>query len=187
MEYDEMLSWVLFYTSIFDAGAHAGARYADPAGLVRSQVVQTATGSVRIALNGSQSNRTMSGRFLSEFFGSGVQHIAFASNDIFATAERLKANGLDAPADAGELLRRSGGAVRPRSRADRPPARRRRLSMTATTTASISSSTRSPSPTASSSRSSSGGGGYRGFGATNAPIRLAAQTRASGWDLRLAG
>ena len=29
--------------------------------------------------------------------------------------------------------------------------------------------------------------GYRGFGATNAPIRLAAQTRASGWDLRLAG
>jgi 4-hydroxyphenylpyruvate dioxygenase len=28
---------------------------------------------------------------------------------------------------------------------------------------------------------------YRGYGASNASIRLAAQTRTSGWDLRLAG
>ena len=36
----------------------------------------------------------MSSRFLSEAFGSGVQHIAFATSDIFATVKRLKANGV---------------------------------------------------------------------------------------------
>lgn len=94
MEYDEMLSWLLFYTSIFAMEKTPELDIADPAGLVRSQVVQTPDRRVRIALNGSQSHRTMAGRFLSEFFGSGVQHIAFACADIFATAERLKARGL---------------------------------------------------------------------------------------------
>ena len=70
---------------------------------------RTANGSVRIALNGAQSHRTLSGRFLAEFFGSGVQHIAFASDDILprrsGCGERHRAS-----ADAGQLLRRSRGA-----------------------------------------------------------------------------
>ena len=53
----------------------------DPGGIVRSQVVETADGALRIALNASQSQRTQSSRFLHEYFGSGVQHIAFASDD----------------------------------------------------------------------------------------------------------
>jgi 4-hydroxyphenylpyruvate dioxygenase len=96
MQYDEMLSWLLFYTSIFAMERTPQLDIADPAGLVRSQVVQTADGAVRIALNGSQGNRTLSGRFLTEFFGSGVQHIAFASADIFASAERMRERGLRA-------------------------------------------------------------------------------------------
>ena len=56
--------------------------------------MQTADGAVRIPLNGSQSNRTLSGQFLSEFFGSGVQHIAFASADIFASAKSVRENGV---------------------------------------------------------------------------------------------
>jgi 4-hydroxyphenylpyruvate dioxygenase len=95
MEYDEMLSWLLFYTSIFEMDRTPQVDVADPAGLVRSQVVENGDRSVRIALNGPQSHRTLSGRFLSEFFGSGVQHIAFASADIFASAARLVASGLD--------------------------------------------------------------------------------------------
>ena len=67
----------------------------DPGGIVRSQVVETADGALRIALNASQSTRTQSSRFLDEYFGSGVQHIAFATDDIFATAARLKANGVE--------------------------------------------------------------------------------------------
>jgi len=94
MGYEEMLSWLLFYTAIFDMTKTPELDIADPAGLVRSQVVRNADGAVRIALNGSQSHRTLSARFLSEFFGSGVQHIAFSTGDIFDTARRLKANGM---------------------------------------------------------------------------------------------
>ena len=66
----------------------------DPGGIVRSQVVEAADGTLRFALNASQSQRTQSSRFLSEYFGSGVQHIAFATNDIVATVARLQANGV---------------------------------------------------------------------------------------------
>jgi 4-hydroxyphenylpyruvate dioxygenase len=95
MEYDEMLSWLLFYTSIFEMDRTPQVDVADPAGLVRSQVVENRERTVRIALNGAESHRTLSGRFLSEFFGSGVQHIAFASADIFASAKLLRASGIE--------------------------------------------------------------------------------------------
>ncbi len=94
MDYEEMLSWLLFYTAIFDMTKTPELDIADPAGLVRSQVVRNADGAVRIALNGSQSHRTLAARFLSEFFGSGVQHIAFSTGDIFATARQLEAGGM---------------------------------------------------------------------------------------------
>jgi 4-hydroxyphenylpyruvate dioxygenase len=96
MEYDEMLSWLLFYTGILDVSKTPSLDIADPGGLVRSQVVQNADGSLRIPLNGSQSQRTLSGRFINEFFGSGVQHIAFATADIRAIAEKLSHLGLHA-------------------------------------------------------------------------------------------
>ena len=66
----------------------------DPGGLVRSQVIEAADGSVRFVLNASQSPRTQSSRFLGELFGSGVQHIAFATDDLPATVERLERNGV---------------------------------------------------------------------------------------------
>ena len=49
---------------------------------MQSQVIESADGALRIVLNASQSQRTQSSRFLSELFGSGVQHIAFATDDI---------------------------------------------------------------------------------------------------------
>ena len=49
---------------------------------------------MRLVLNASQSSRTLSSRFLFEAFGSGVQHIAFGTEDIFATVARLEANGV---------------------------------------------------------------------------------------------
>jgi 4-hydroxyphenylpyruvate dioxygenase len=94
LEYDEMLSWVLFYTAIFAMERTPQLDIADPGGLVRSQVVESANRAVRIALNGAQSHRTLAGRFLTEFFGSGVQHVAFASADIFASAVKIEASGL---------------------------------------------------------------------------------------------
>jgi 4-hydroxyphenylpyruvate dioxygenase len=67
----------------------------DPGGIVHSQVIQTGDGALRLVLNASQSQRTLSARFLSDFFGAGVQHIAFATADIFATAQQLRANGVE--------------------------------------------------------------------------------------------
>ena len=93
--YEDMLSWLLFYTSLLDVQKTPQVDINDPGGVVRSQVVETADGTLRIALNASQSTRTQSSRFLNEYFGSGVQHIAFATDDIMATAARLRANGVE--------------------------------------------------------------------------------------------
>jgi 4-hydroxyphenylpyruvate dioxygenase len=95
MHYEEMLSWLLFYTSLLDVRKTPQVDIADPGGIVRSQVVETPDGTLRIALNASQSARTQSSRFLTDYFGSGVQHIAFATDDIVATAARLKQNGVE--------------------------------------------------------------------------------------------
>ncbi len=95
MQYEEMLTWLLFYTSLLDVTKTPVLDLVDPGGVVQSQVVQTRDGALRLVLNSSQSQRTLSARFLAEFFGSGVQHMAFATADIFATAERLRAAGLE--------------------------------------------------------------------------------------------
>ena len=95
MHYEDMLSWLLFYTSLLDVRKTPQVDITDPGGIVRSQVVESADGALRIALNASQSQRTQSSRFLHEYFGSGVQHIAFASSDLVATAAGLKANGVE--------------------------------------------------------------------------------------------
>ena len=94
MPYEEMLSWVLFYTSLLDLRKTQEQDVLDPGGLIKSQVVQAADGALRIALNASQSARTQSSRFLTEAFGSGVHHIALATDDMAATVARLEANGV---------------------------------------------------------------------------------------------
>jgi 4-hydroxyphenylpyruvate dioxygenase len=122
MHYEEMLSWLLFYTSLIEVRKTPVQDVLDPGGIVHSQVIETTNGAFRLALNASLSRQTQSSRFLTERFGSGVQHIAFATNDIFATVERLRAAGvgllaipknyyddlearIDLPPDAFERLR----------------------------------------------------------------------------------
>jgi 4-hydroxyphenylpyruvate dioxygenase len=95
MHYEEMLSWLLFYTSLLDVRKTPVQTVIDPGGVVQSQAIETSDGSLRLVLNASQSQQTLSSRFLSELFGSGVQHIALGTNDIFAAVERLKENGID--------------------------------------------------------------------------------------------
>ena len=94
MQYEEMLSWLLFYGSLLDVQKTPQLDVIDPGGIVRSQVIESGDGALRIALNASQSQQTLSSRFLMEYFGSGVQHVAFATDDIVATVKRLRANGV---------------------------------------------------------------------------------------------
>ncbi|WLR95561.1 bifunctional sugar phosphate isomerase/epimerase/4-hydroxyphenylpyruvate dioxygenase family protein [Shinella zoogloeoides] len=93
MAYDELLTWLLFYTSIFEAEKTPMVDIVDPSGLVRSQVVENREGSLRITMNGAENRNTVAGRFIAETFGSGIQHLAFTTDDIFATADALAANG----------------------------------------------------------------------------------------------
>jgi 4-hydroxyphenylpyruvate dioxygenase len=95
MEYEEMLSWGLFYTSIFQMRKTPMVDIVDPAGLVRSQAIGNADGSLRLTLNGAENRRTLAGHFIAETFGSAIQHIAFATDDIFAAAAALRENGLE--------------------------------------------------------------------------------------------
>jgi 4-hydroxyphenylpyruvate dioxygenase len=178
MHYDTMLSWLLFYTSLFDMIKMPQQDVIDPGGLVKSQVVQTANGSVRIVLNASQSSRTLSSRFVSEAFGSGVQHIAFATKDIVATTERLRAAGmqilpipenyyddLEAKTDLSDAqikALRAGNILYDR---DGNTEYLQVYTQTIDDRFFFEIVERR---------------GYQGFGAPNAPIRLAAQTRLSG-------
>ncbi|GAB5439183.1 MAG: sugar phosphate isomerase/epimerase and 4-hydroxyphenylpyruvate domain-containing protein [Falsiruegeria mediterranea] len=93
MSYEDMLSWSLFYTTLFDMTKAPMVDVIDPDGLVRSQAIEAANGSVRVTLNGADSHRTLAGTFLSDSFGASVQHIAFATQDIFKTLEQLAKRG----------------------------------------------------------------------------------------------
>lgn len=95
MNYEEMLSWVLFYTSIFRARKLPMVDVVDPGGLVRSQAVESPDGVFRLTLNGAENRRTFAGRFVAESFGSSIQHLALATDDIMATAARLQALGFE--------------------------------------------------------------------------------------------
>ncbi len=101
MNYEEMLTWLLFYTSIFKTGKTPLVDVVDPAGLVRSQAIENDQGTLRITLNGAENRKTLAGHFFAESFGSAVQHIAFSCSDIFATVQALRANGFTPLAISG--------------------------------------------------------------------------------------
>ncbi|MFM2300284.1 MAG: hypothetical protein RLZZ84_20 [Pseudomonadota bacterium] len=94
MQFEEFLSWLLFYVSLFELGKTPQLEIADPMGLVQSQAVESPDRSVRFTLNGSLANQSLSSRFIQNYFGAGVQHIAFACTDIFAAADAAIAAGL---------------------------------------------------------------------------------------------
>ena len=96
MNYEEMLTWVLFYTSIFRTRKLPMVDVVDPGGLVRSQVIESGDGCLRLTLNGAENRKTLAGRFIAESFGASTQHLAFSTPDIFATAAALKASGFQA-------------------------------------------------------------------------------------------
>jgi 4-hydroxyphenylpyruvate dioxygenase len=95
MSYEDMLSWSLFYTTLFDMGKSAMVDVVDPDGLVRSQALATPDGHLRVTLNGAETHRTMAGTFLADSFHASVQHIALATDDIFETAEALATRGFE--------------------------------------------------------------------------------------------
>lgn len=94
MQYEEFLSWLLFYVGLLDVRKTPQLEIADPMGLVQSQAVETADRGVRFTLNGSLSRQSLSSRFIHNYFGAGVQHLALTTRDIFAAADAANAAGL---------------------------------------------------------------------------------------------
>lgn len=89
MDYEEMLHSVLMYRSLFGMRSTPSMVVSDPGGLVKSQVMQTQDHAVSITLNSSQAAHTVSNHIQDRYAGSGVNHIALRTQDIFAVAELL--------------------------------------------------------------------------------------------------
>ena len=87
-------SWVLFYKSVLDFEADDEVVLPDPYGLVKSRAVRSTCGSVRLPLNISENRNTAIAHALSSYRGSGVHHLAFACDDIFAQVSRAKEAGV---------------------------------------------------------------------------------------------
>ena len=96
MQYEEMLSWLLYYLTLFQVDKSPATEIADPVGLVQSQAIHSADRRLRILLNSSPAAQTLVGRFLHAYGGAGVQHISFATDDILATARQLRELGMEA-------------------------------------------------------------------------------------------
>jgi 4-hydroxyphenylpyruvate dioxygenase len=90
MDYEEMLTWSLFYTSLFDVSKKPVVDVIDPGGVVRSQVIESEDARFRITLNGADTSRTLAGRFVADRVGSAVQHVAFVAEDIVHSAARMR-------------------------------------------------------------------------------------------------
>ncbi len=177
-----MLTWLLFYASLFACRKLPTQTVLDPHGVVQSQVIEsgldTEGGGLRLVMNGSQGHQTLSARFVTDFFGSGVQHIALASRDLRATVRAILAAGwemLPVPSNYYDDLR---------ARSDLTDAEIDDLKAL-----NILVDSDADGAFLQAYAATLDGGfffefvqrdGYRGYGAANAGVRLAAQARLAG-------
>jgi 4-hydroxyphenylpyruvate dioxygenase len=90
----QMDSWILFYRAVLGLEPAEALDLADPYGLVRSRAMASRNRALRLPLNISESRNTATARAAASFAGPGIHHIAFASADIFASAEAMRRNGV---------------------------------------------------------------------------------------------
>jgi 4-hydroxyphenylpyruvate dioxygenase len=91
---DSLDTWVLFFRTAFGFDAEPSWLVPDPYGLVRSRALRSRDGSVRIALNASVDRHTAVAEALHAYRGSGLNHVAFRSADIFSAIPQFVAAGL---------------------------------------------------------------------------------------------
>jgi 4-hydroxyphenylpyruvate dioxygenase len=93
LQMGRMDSFVLFYRALFGFLPEPLWEIPDTMGLIQSRTMTSPKRTIRLPLNISESRETTTGRFLTTFAGSGVQHIAMASSDIQHTIRQLVARG----------------------------------------------------------------------------------------------
>jgi 4-hydroxyphenylpyruvate dioxygenase len=88
--------WANYYESIFN---FRQIRYFDIEGQstgLFSKAMTAPDDKIRIPLNESQDEHSQIEEFIKDYKGEGIQHLALATDDIFATVDALRANGIHA-------------------------------------------------------------------------------------------
>ena len=85
--------WTLFYRAVLGLVPLGQAVLADPYGLVKSRAMESAEGRVRYALNVSERAATTVARSVGTFGGAGVHHIAVAVQGVEEAAQKLVDRG----------------------------------------------------------------------------------------------
>ena len=93
LPFEALDTWTLFYRAVLGLEPGDSLELSDPFGLIRSMGVASADRQVRVVLNVSQSRSTATARAISTLGGASVHHIAFAADDIFAAMVTLRGNG----------------------------------------------------------------------------------------------
>ena len=87
--------WAGFYERLFN---FREIRYFDIEGRktgLLSRAMTSPCGKIRIPINESQDDKSQIEEYLREYRGEGIQHIALATDDIYATVDQLRLNGID--------------------------------------------------------------------------------------------
>jgi 4-hydroxyphenylpyruvate dioxygenase len=91
---DQLDTWVLFSRAVLGLEVGESLELADPFGLIRTRGVANGDRSVRLVLNVSTSERTRTAQAVKRRGAGSVHHIALRSDDIFASVQRLRSNGV---------------------------------------------------------------------------------------------
>jgi len=86
--------WAGYYERIFN---FRQIRYFDIEGQATglfSKAMTAPDNKIRIPLNESQDEHSQIEEFIKDYKGEGIQHLALATDDIFATVDKLRANGI---------------------------------------------------------------------------------------------
>jgi 4-hydroxyphenylpyruvate dioxygenase len=102
-----MNHWAGFYERVFN---FRQIRYFDIEGqqtALLSRAMTAPDDKIRIPLNESQDDVSQIAEYLKEYKGEGIQHLAFATDDIFATVDALRGSGVrfqDSPETYYDLI-----------------------------------------------------------------------------------
>jgi 4-hydroxyphenylpyruvate dioxygenase len=90
-----MNRWAGFYEKLFN---FREIRYFDIEGKktgLFSRAMTSPCGKIRIPINESQDDKSQIEEYLREYHGEGIQHIALFTDDIYASVDALRANGVE--------------------------------------------------------------------------------------------